>query len=99
MTDDPTRPEPWTPTPARPLPERYQVRLAARLDPRWSAWLDGLTPRTCPDGTTTLSGPIADQAALHGLLARIRDLGIPLLAVTPLGDPGDPAGSTPTPTL
>ena len=90
MTDDPTRPTPRTPipapTPARPLPERFEIRLAGHLDPRWSTWLDGLEPRACPDGTTTLTGPIADQAALHGLLARIRDLGIPLLAVTPIDD-------------
>lgn len=84
MTDDPTRPLP------RALPTRYELRLAGRLDPRWSTWFDGLTPRSCPDGTTVLVGPVADQAALHGLLARIRDLGIPLLAVTPLDDPSTP---------
>ena len=84
MTDDPTRPLP------RALPTGYELRLAGRLDPRWSTWLDGLTPHSCPDGTTTLRGPVADQAALHGLLARIRDLGIPLLAVTPLDDPSTP---------
>jgi hypothetical protein len=86
MTDDPTRPPTSTPAPTRPLPQRFEIRLAGRLDPRWSTWLDGLEPRSCPDGTTALRGPIADQAALHGLLARIRDLGIPLLAVTPLDD-------------
>lgn len=86
MTDHPIRRPAPAPASARPLPQRYEIRLAGHLDPRWSAWLDGLTPRSCPDGTTTLSGPIADQAALHGLLARIRDLGIPLLAVTPLDD-------------
>lgn len=84
MTDDPTRPL------SRALPTGYEIRLAGRLDPRWSAWFDGLTPSACPDGTTTLRGPVADQAALHGLLARIRDLGIPLLAVTPLDDPSTP---------
>jgi hypothetical protein len=92
MTDDPTRPPTAAPPPpsAFPLPQQFEIRLAGRLDPRWSTWLDGLEPRPCPDGTTTLRGPIADQAALHGLLARIRDLGIPLLAVTPLDDPSTP---------
>lgn len=76
--------------PAGPL--RYEIRLRGRLDPRWAAWFDGLT-LTTPDGTTVLSGPVTDQAALHGLLQKIRDLGLPLLSVTPL-DPEQPC--TPT---
>lgn len=93
MTDDPTRPPTPVPARARRLPERFEIRLAGRLDPRWSAWLDGLELRSHDDGTTVLRGPIADQAALHGLLARIRDLGIPLIAVTPLDD--EPTSTTP----
>ena len=59
----------------------YQIRLSGRLDPRWAAWFDGLTLRYEADGTSVLSGRIADQAALHGLLQRVRDLGIPLVSV------------------
>ncbi len=73
MTAHPTRPADG--------PPRYEIRLRGRLDPRWAAWFDGMT-LTPADGTTVLSGPVADQAALHGVLARIRDLGLPLIAVT-----------------
>ena len=51
------------------------------LDRHWSAWFEGLELRSEPDGVTVLAGPVADQAALHGLLAKIRDLGLPLLSV------------------
>ena len=61
---------------------RYEIRVKGRLEPRWANWFDGLTVRHASDGATVLSGPIADQAALHGLLQRVRDLGIPLLSVT-----------------
>ena len=60
---------------------RYEIRLAGRLDERWAAWFDGLSVRQSDDGTTVISGPIADQAALHGLLQRVRDLGLPLISV------------------
>lgn len=60
----------------------YQIRVKGHLDPRWADWVTGLTLTHRADGTTLLSGPVADQAALHGLLAVIRDLGLPLLAVT-----------------
>src|SRR5688572_19275134 len=63
-------------------PTTYEIRLAGHLDPRWAARLDGLALRLEPDGTTVLIGPIVDQAALHGLLQRVRDLGIPLVSVT-----------------
>ena len=59
----------------------YEIRLKGRLDSRWSAWFDGLTLTTGADGTTTLKGPVVDQAALHGLLQRLRDLGLPLISV------------------
>jgi hypothetical protein len=62
--------------------ERYEIRLAGHLDARWAAWFDGLTVGQQGDGTTLISGPIADQAALHGLLQRVRDLGLPLVSVT-----------------
>jgi hypothetical protein len=60
----------------------YEIRLTGHLDRRWVARFDGLAMRHEADGTTVLSGPIADQAALHGLLQRVRDLGIPLVSVT-----------------
>jgi hypothetical protein len=61
---------------------RYEIRLVGHLDARWAAWFDGLTVSHEGDGTTLISGPIADQAALHGLLQRVRDLGLPLVSVT-----------------
>ena len=67
-----TRPQP---------PTRYTIRLAERLDTHWAAWFDGFAVIGESDGTTTLSGTVTDQAQLHGLLARIRDLGIVLLSV------------------
>lgn len=61
---------------------RYEIRLQGHLDARWSAWFDGLTVTNLPDGTTIISGPVADQAALHGLLQKARDVGMRLLSVT-----------------
>ena len=66
----------------RPEAGRYEIRLTGHLDARWAAWFDGLTVSHEGDGTTLISGPIADQAALHGLLQRVRDLGLPLVSVT-----------------
>jgi hypothetical protein len=60
----------------------YEIRLRGCLDPRWSDWFDGLALTTATDGTTTLRGPVTDQAALHGLLQRLRDLGLPLISLT-----------------
>jgi len=64
---------------------RYEVRVAGHLDQRWSAWFDGAALVHESDGTTTLSGDVADQAALHGLLGKVRDLGAVLLSVTRVG--------------
>ena len=60
----------------------YQIRVRGIIGPQWSAWFDDLAIVLLADGETLLTGPAADLAALHGLLARIRDLGLPLLAVT-----------------
>lgn len=58
-----------------------QIRLKGHLDDRWSDWFDGLTITLEEDGNTLLAGRVADQAALHGLLKKVRDLGLPLLSV------------------
>jgi len=62
-------------------PGRYQIRVKGDLDPIWSDWFDGLSIAPETNDETVLTGPIADQAALHGVLNKIRDLGLPLLAV------------------
>jgi hypothetical protein len=79
-----------TPTPDRPEAGRYEIRLTGRLDAHWAAWFDGLTVSHETDGTTVISGPIADQAALHGVLQRVRDLGLPLVSVIRV-EPDEPA--------
>lgn len=60
----------------------YEIRMQGLLTDRWSAWFDGLTIRREPNGETVPCGPLADQAALHGVLARIRDLNLGLVSVT-----------------
>jgi hypothetical protein len=62
--------------------EMYEIRIKGHLDARWSDWFDGLSLSRESDGTTTIHGHVADQAALHGLLAKVRDLGLPLISVT-----------------
>jgi len=59
----------------------YQIRVKGNLDQKWSDWFDGFNITPQADGATLLTGLVADQAALHGLLAKIRDLGLPLLSV------------------
>ena len=65
-------------------PHAYQIRLKGHLGPQWADWFGGLTISLEENGDTLLTGPIPDQAALHGLFKKIRDLGLPLLAVVPL---------------
>lgn len=60
----------------------YEIRVQGRLDDRWRTWLDELDLSHTRDGTTVLRGPVTDQAALHGLLQRLRDLGVHLISVT-----------------
>jgi hypothetical protein len=68
---------------------RYEIRLKGHLETRWAAWFDGLTLTYESDGTTVIHGSIVDQAALHGVLQRVRDLGLPLVSVTQV-DSGEP---------
>ena len=62
----------------------YEIRLKGHLETRWAAWFDGLSLTQECDGTTVIRGSVIDQAALHGLLSKVRDLGLPLIAVTQL---------------
>ncbi|MBL8055629.1 MAG: hypothetical protein JNK29_02970 [Anaerolineales bacterium] len=64
--------------------ERYAIRIKGHLDPRWAEWFDGLTLTPEPAGTTLLEGPLADQAALHGVLTKLRDLGLPIISIQSL---------------
>ena len=74
----------------------YEIRLQGHLDARWAAWFDGMILTTADDGTTALRGPVTDQAALHGVLQKVRDLGLPLVSVTQL-DPDQPRTRTTQP--
>ena len=65
----------------------YEIRIKGHLDNRWSDWFEGLTITLEDNGDTLLTGPVIDQAALHGLLKKVRDLGLPLVSVSPL-EPG-----------
>ena len=60
----------------------YEIRIKGHLNARWAAWFDGLSLRHESDSTTTIHGPIVDQAALHGLLIKVRDIGLPSVSVT-----------------
>jgi hypothetical protein len=63
--------------------DRYEIRVAAHLAPRWAAFFEGMTLTRDGDGSTVISGPVADQSALHGLLRKLSDLGLRLVSVTP----------------
>jgi hypothetical protein len=73
------------PDPGQPLV--YQIRIKGHLDSQWADWFGGLTITREEDGDTLLAGPVIDQAALYGLLKRVRDLGMPLVSVN-CGEPG-----------
>jgi hypothetical protein len=66
-------------------PTIYQIRVQGHLGTQWTDWFGGLTVTLEDNGETLLTGPVADQAALHGLLRKVRDLGIPLVSVVRVG--------------
>jgi hypothetical protein len=68
-------------------PVIYQFRIKGHLDSSWTSWFEGLSVTLDESGDSLLTGPVADQAALHGLLKKMRDLGLTLVSVSPL-DPG-----------
>ena len=70
-----------THAPQRRAPSAYRLRVDGHLDPHWSSWFGDLSVSHDGDGTTTLTGPVADQAQLHGLLTKIRDLGVTLICL------------------
>ena len=70
-------------------PEVYQIRLKGHLGCQWTDWFGGLSITLEDNGDTLLTGPVIDQAALHGLLKKVRDLGMPLVSVSPV-EPGPP---------
>ena len=73
-------------------PGLTEIRVKGHLDNRWGDWFDGLTITLEENGDTRLTGPVVDQAALHGLLKKVRDLGLPLISVMPV-DPKQVAGT------
>ena len=73
-----------TPQPDSNQPTIYQIRLKGHLGSQWTDWFGGLTITLEDNGDTLLTGPVIDQAALHGLLKKVRDLGLPLVSVSPL---------------
>ncbi len=77
-------------------PMIYQIRLKGHLGQQWTAWFDGLTITLEANGDTLLTGLVIDQAALYGLLRKVRDLGLPLLAVTRV-EPGQADASDVSP--
>jgi hypothetical protein len=87
-TDERTTGAPTGPSPAdRPGPQQYEIRVSGHLGTRWTAWFDGMHLADEDDGTTSIRGGVVDQAALHGLLQKLRDLGLPLISLTRFGPP------------
>jgi hypothetical protein len=84
------------PRPASSQPVIYQIRIKGHLGCEWNDWFDGLTIKLEDNGDTLLTGPVVDQAALHGFLRKVRDLGMPLVSVIPVEPGSSPAlGSGP----
>ncbi len=71
--------------------QQVEIRVKGQIDERWSEWLEGLAITHTGEGETVLVGHVLDQSALYGLIARLRDLGLPLLSVNPRGANAEPA--------
>jgi hypothetical protein len=67
------------------MPTRYRIEVKEQLDTHWAAWFDGMTISHTAEGSTLLEGLVVDQAALYGLIRKLRDLGLSLIAVQPVG--------------
>ena len=78
-------------------PRDYQIRIKGHLSRQWTEWFEGLTITLEENGDTLLTGPVVDQAALHGLLKKVRDLGMPLISVNSVG-PGQADAAQPAAT-
>jgi hypothetical protein len=76
-------------------PDFYEIRVRGVLDSGWSAWFDGLEVTSDQAGQTRIAGPVVDQAALHGLLAKVRDLRLPLVSVRRIDRDEEPTGERP----
>lgn len=74
-------------TARQPEGDQYEIRLMGHLESRWASWFDGLSLTAQSDGSTVIHGQVADQAALHGLLRKVRDVGLPLISVTRVSPP------------
>ncbi len=75
-------------------PAIYQIRIKGQMNPQWKVWFEGLAITLDEGGDTLITGPVADQAALHGLLKKVRDLGLPLISVCPV-EPGTSQADAP----
>lgn len=71
-------------SPTTHLPTTYQIRVQGHLGRKWQAWFGSLAITAQPNGDTIISGPLVDQAALHGVLKKVRNLGLPLISVNPI---------------
>ncbi len=80
-------------------PGKYEIRVKGHLASRWAAWFDGMTLTAEHDGTTVIHGTLADQSALHGLLRKLSDIGLPLVSVIPTApdEPTTPRTTHPSP--
>jgi hypothetical protein len=80
-------------------PQRYEIRIKGHLDDRWADWFEGLAITLEENGNTLLCGPVIDQAALHGLLKKVRDVGLPLISVNSVGLDAEEVRETKIPSL